>query len=230
MFFEIRAHDLSIPIKNVSASAMIQPRNKRSALLSTSSPTQQKPLLTTKPSASVLKPSPGAVKNLRTSKTSQKLVVLPSAPQTKPLPEEDEPHGYETDAGVIKERKNEGERMNKEERKKAGFQRLTAYCVAESFNMKLLASFLRREHNVVPRVFDDALYAVSRHEFIIICVQTRLNGRKDVPSAALAGVQPSHESTVLCIRDLFRRNGSNVSTVRGGGVGLSRDIFHIRPR
>ena len=107
---------------------------------------------------------PGAVKNLRTSKTSQKLVLLPSAPQTKPFPEEDEPHGYETDAGVIKERKNEGERMSKDQRKRAGFNRLTAYCVAESFNMKLLASFLRREHNVVPRAFDGALYTVSRHD------------------------------------------------------------------
>ena len=103
------------------------------------------------------------VKNQRTSKTSQKLVVLPSAPQTKALPDEDERHGYETDAGIIKERKNEGERMNKEDRKKAGFQRLTAYCVAQGFNMKLLATFLRREHNVVPRVFDDALYTVGRN-------------------------------------------------------------------
>lgn len=147
---------------------MIQPRNKRAPLLSTSPSTQQKPLLTRKPSVSGLKPSPGAVKNQRTSKTSQKLVVLPSAPQTKPIPEEDEPHGYETDAGVIRERKNEGERMNKEERKKAGFKRLTAYCVAQSFNMKLLASFLRREHNVVPRVFDDALYTVSRYDFFLL--------------------------------------------------------------
>lgn len=113
------------------------------------------------------KPSPGAVKNQRTSKTSQKLVVLPLAPQTKPLPEEGD-HGYETDAGIIKERKSEGERMGKEQRQKAGFNRLTAYCVAESFNMKLLASFLRREHNVVPRVFDNALYTVSRHSFVVL--------------------------------------------------------------
>ena len=152
---------------------MIQPRNKRPSLLSTPSSTQQKPLLARRPSVSGLKPSPSAVKNLRTSKTSQKLVVLPSAPQTKPLPEEDEPHGYETDAGVIKERKSEGERMSKEQRKRAGFRRLTAYCVAGGFNMKLLATFLRREHNVVPRVFDDALYTVSRHD-IFACVQTHL--------------------------------------------------------
>ena len=148
---------------------MIQQLNKRPSLLPTPSSTQQKPALAKGPSVSGLKPSLGAVKNQRTSKTSQKLVVLPSAPQTKPLPEEED-HGYETDAGIIKERKNEGERMGKEQRKKAGFNRLTAYCVAESFNMRLLASFLRREHNVVPRVFDNALYTVSRHNLFALRV------------------------------------------------------------
>ena len=169
--------DSSISIRNVSvASAMIQQRNKRPSLLSTPPSTQQKPLLTRRSSASGLKPSLGAVKNRRTSKTSQKLVVLPSAPQTKPLPEEDD-HGYETDAGIIKERKSEGERMGKEQRKKAGFNRLTAYCVAESFNMKLLASFLRREHNVVPRVFDNALYTVGRHNPVSLRAQTYLKSK-----------------------------------------------------
>lgn len=107
-------------------------------------------------------------KTQRTSKTSQKLVVLPSAPQTKPLREDaaaedldtHEYHGYETDGGV-REHKSAGERMSREERKQAGFKRITAYCIAEGFKMKLLASFLHREHNVVPRVFDEALYAVS---------------------------------------------------------------------
>ncbi|KAK7463008.1 Sad1-interacting factor 3 [Stygiomarasmius scandens] len=50
--------------------------------------------------------------------------------------------------------------MNKEQRKKAGFKRITAYCVAESFKMKLLTGFLKREHNVAPRVFDEALYVM----------------------------------------------------------------------
>lgn len=108
--------------------------------------------------------SQGVPKAQRTSKTSQKLVVLPSAPQTKPLnadPGEDLTLGYETDAGVtVREYKSEGERMSKEQRKRAGYKRLTAYCVAEEFRMKLLASFLKREHNVHPRVFDEALYAV----------------------------------------------------------------------
>ncbi|KAG6831419.1 hypothetical protein H0H87_005240, partial [Tephrocybe sp. NHM501043] len=95
----------------------------------------------------------------RTSKTSQKLVVLPSAPQTRPLLVDEElTLGYETDG--VREFKNQAERMTKQQREEAGFKRITAYCVAESFRTKLLASFLKREHNVAPRVFDEALYVV----------------------------------------------------------------------
>ncbi|KAF9010002.1 hypothetical protein BDQ17DRAFT_1347330 [Cyathus striatus] len=104
---------------------------------------------------------PGAPKTQRTSKTSQKLVVLPSDPQTRPLVsyiDEDLTLG-ETVEGV-REYKSQAERMTKEQRKQAGFKRITAYCVAESFNMKLLTSFLKREHNVHPRVFDEALYVM----------------------------------------------------------------------
>ncbi|KAF5357178.1 hypothetical protein D9756_006608 [Leucocoprinus leucothites] len=103
-----------------------------------------------------------APKTQRTSKTTHKLVVLPSAPQTRPLlpsDEEDLTLGVVTDGG-IREYKSEAERMTKEQRKQAGFKRLAAYCVAESFKMKLLASFLKREHNVAPRIFDEALYAM----------------------------------------------------------------------
>ena len=103
-----------------------------------------------------------APKTQRTSKTTQKLVVLPSAPQTRPLAptdEEDLTLGVEADGGV-REYKSEAERMTKEQRKQAGFKRLTAYCVAESFQMKLLTPFLKREHNVAPRIFDEAMYAV----------------------------------------------------------------------
>jgi uncharacterized Rmd1/YagE family protein len=51
--------------------------------------------------------------------------------------------------------------MNKEQRQRAGFKRITAYCIAEECKMKLLISFLKREHNVSPRVFDEAVYVVS---------------------------------------------------------------------
>jgi len=103
-------------------------------------------------------------KTQRTSKTTQKLVVLPSAPQTRPLAvdlEDDLTLGHEI-AGGVREYKSEAERMSKDERKKAGFKRITAYCVAESLKMKLLSSFLKREHNVLPRVFDESVYVVRR--------------------------------------------------------------------
>lgn len=100
--------------------------------------------------------------------------MLPSAPQTKPLPlslEEEEEGEQEGDdvlrlrhderAGV-REYKSQEERMSKEERARSSsvFKRITAYCVAESLKTKLLASFLKREHNVAPRVYDEAMYVV----------------------------------------------------------------------
>jgi hypothetical protein len=101
----------------------------------------------------------------RSSKTHQKLVELPSDPQTRPLPtepgEDDGVHGYETDTGVrMREHKSPAERMTKTERRRAGCRRITAYWLADGFRMKLLANFLKREHNVVPRSFDEALYVV----------------------------------------------------------------------
>ncbi|KAF7308667.1 DUF155 domain-containing protein [Mycena chlorophos] len=104
----------------------------------------------------------GGPKAQRTSKTSQKLVVLPSAPQTKPLQDEDGEDlafGYETDTG-IREYKSAAERMTKDQRKRAGYKRITAYCVSEALNAKLLTAFLKREHNVAPRVYDEAIYVM----------------------------------------------------------------------
>lgn len=111
------------------------------------------------------RPNPAAgPKPQRTSKTTQKLVLLPTAPQTRPLPPSDEDerlmHGYETDGGV-RDIKSKGEQMSKDQRKKAGYKRITAFCVAEAFKMNLLGTFLKREHNVQPRVYDEATYVVS---------------------------------------------------------------------
>ena len=108
-------------------------------------------------------------KSQRSSKTTHKLVVLPSAPQTRPFltdVEDDLTLGPETDGGV-REYKSQAERMSKLQRKEAGYKRITAYCVAESFKMKLLSSFLKREHNVSPRAFDEALYVVSSPVIVV---------------------------------------------------------------
>lgn len=51
--------------------------------------------------------------------------------------------------------------MTKAQRSEARLPRLTAYATAESYRMKLLQAFLKREHGCgVVRVFDDAIYAV----------------------------------------------------------------------
>jgi hypothetical protein len=119
------------------------------------------PALTSPPTAGATKPAA----TQRTSKTHQRLVELPSDPQTRPHRvedgEDDAIHGYETDTGVrMREHKSATERMTKAERRRAGCRRITAYWLADGFRMKLLGNFLRREHNVIPRSFDEALYVV----------------------------------------------------------------------
>ena len=108
-------------------------------------------------------PNVAAPKISRTSKTSQRHVVLPSEPQTRPLPEEI-PEG----AIPAYDIRSEGERMSKKDRQTAGYSRMTAYSVAEGIRMKHLSAFLKREHAVLPRVFDEAIYVVR--ECVLICV------------------------------------------------------------
>jgi uncharacterized Rmd1/YagE family protein len=62
--------------------------------------------------------------------------------------------------------------MSKEERERHGYNRLTAYSVAEGYRAKAVAPFLKREHGVKPRVFDEAMYAVS---FRILDPSTNVN-------------------------------------------------------
>ncbi|OJT14027.1 Sporulation protein RMD8 [Trametes pubescens] len=153
--------------------------------------------LTRRPSVTgvaLTNPVTGGAKAQRTSKTTQKLVVLPSAPQTKPIPlEADEDAeqllGYETDQGV-REHKSAGERMSKQEREKAGFGRITAYCIAEGFKMKLLASFLKREHNVKPRVYDEAMY-VMYHLPLLPGYGPGSNIRSSAPAVTPGNEDPS---------------------------------------
>ncbi|KAF7977321.1 hypothetical protein HWV62_4091 [Athelia sp. TMB] len=174
----------------------------------------------------------------RTSKTSQKLVVLPSAPQTKPLREdlpdgESDTHdyhaGYETDGGV-REHKSAGERMSKADRKKAGFKRITAYCVAEGFKMKQLANFLHREHNVLPRVFDEALYVMYHlpllpgygpNSNIRSSVPSHIPGRKSLLSRLSEAEENGYQDTYFAapdirsptsVRDGYMSSGSPVQT------------------
>ncbi|OCF54552.1 cytoplasmic protein [Kwoniella mangroviensis CBS 10435] len=113
----------------------------------------------------------------RTSKTTERHVLLPEDPQLAPLPKS--PMGSQvnllssappraapststrfTSIGTGDER-SDAEKMTKREREENKLPRLTAYATAEGYRLKLLQAFLKREHGVgVVRVFDDCVYAV----------------------------------------------------------------------
>ncbi|EGW30097.1 nuclear division protein [Spathaspora passalidarum NRRL Y-27907] len=124
----------------------------------------------------------------RTSKTSQKLVLIPEQQQQQqqqqqqhhlhhhnnhnhphrpgsispplqptvstssspPLP----PTSPELQPQITRSR---AELMDKDARAQE-FSRMTAYFICESFNLKAVAKFLRENHEVKPRVYDEALY------------------------------------------------------------------------
>lgn len=118
----------------------------------------------------------------RTSKSAKKLVFLPEDVQSQPLPaaaaraaalaaqsgmsapayqHRPRPHQAGSSSGGGEEGgRSEAELMNKEERERSGLGRLTAYATAESYRLRTLAAFLKREHNAEVRQFDEALYAV----------------------------------------------------------------------
>lgn len=162
----------------------------------------------------------------RTSKTTQKLVLLPSAPQTK-LIDDDNVLGYQTDAGVrMREYKSPPERMNKEQRERAGYKRITAYCVCEAMRTKLLASFLKREHNVQPRVFDEAMYVVSLST-TPICIA--FHDAVDVPSAPPSRLRSQPERALLRTLEHAGDQGPPFSTLRGGGERVPGHLFCVVP-
>ncbi|WVO15475.1 hypothetical protein L204_103133 [Cryptococcus depauperatus] len=113
----------------------------------------------------------------RTSKTTERHVLLPEDPQLAPFPKSPShpsslsstPPRRDSMSGPSRERqqhiyqdeRSDAERMNKREREGNNFPRLTAYATAEGYKLKLLQAFLKREHGVsVLRVYDDCVYAV----------------------------------------------------------------------
>ncbi|QLG74618.1 hypothetical protein HG535_0G05010 [Zygotorulaspora mrakii] len=89
----------------------------------------------------------------RTSKTSQKLVLIP----------EDASDGRESITGSFGKKKsttslkvhNDRSVSSRKEHKLA---RITAYNVAEGLNLKLMSKFLKTTHEVSPRLYDECLY------------------------------------------------------------------------
>ncbi|TID15768.1 hypothetical protein CANINC_004297 [Pichia inconspicua] len=90
----------------------------------------------------------------RTSKVTQKLVLIPENESNELLRRE-----KSTTENIFQEinTRTKAERMTKEQREHE-YPRVTAYLIAEGFNLKLTSKFLAKYHMVLPRLYDEVLY------------------------------------------------------------------------
>jgi uncharacterized Rmd1/YagE family protein len=83
----------------------------------------------------------------RTSKTSEKLVLIP----------EENREYVSSNGALVQTARSKAERMSKEKRGRR-LSRVTAYLVSDVFNLKETSKFLRETHDILPRVYDEVLY------------------------------------------------------------------------
>ncbi|ABN67252.2 nuclear division protein [Scheffersomyces stipitis CBS 6054] len=105
----------------------------------------------------------------RTSKTSQKLVLIPESQRyhtnSPPnLPPNSTSTSSQASAGAVVDvelqaqiERSRAEMMSKDARAQE-FSRMTAYFICEQFNLAGVSKFLRENHEVKPRMYDEALY------------------------------------------------------------------------
>ncbi|KAI1312595.1 hypothetical protein EDD11_002941 [Mortierella claussenii] len=133
-----------------------------------------------------ISPGPGTPKQkqvpLRTTKVSQKLVLLPE--EQEEVDDEDvdqvedpfaEPamDSFRTESGYRGRRRGlhgraptHSELLTKEQRSARGLARVVAYCTAEGYDIKRLSVYLKANHGVQPRLYDEALYAAYHFPLI----------------------------------------------------------------
>ncbi|EDK36315.2 hypothetical protein PGUG_00413 [Meyerozyma guilliermondii ATCC 6260] len=93
----------------------------------------------------------------RTSKTSQKLVLIPEQQRyTSPPP----PMALSSQISPELQtqiQRSRAELMSKEDRQHE-FNRMTAYYICEQFNIEAVSKFLAQNHEVKPRLYDESLF------------------------------------------------------------------------
>ncbi|EXJ83500.1 hypothetical protein A1O1_07123 [Capronia coronata CBS 617.96] len=102
----------------------------------------------------------------RSTKTSEKLVLLPEADE-----EEEEKEGFLSDADKGPPRDGEyhrkagkegvksyAERLPKSRRTENELPRVTAYCTAQGYKLQSAATFVRQRHGARAKLYDDSLY------------------------------------------------------------------------
>ncbi len=102
----------------------------------------------------------------RSTKTSEKLVLLPEAVEEedekgdfgldsdKGPPKDDEDFGKPGKEGV----KSYAERLPKARRTEKELPRVTAYCTAQAYKLQSVATFVRQRHGARAKLYDDCLY------------------------------------------------------------------------
>lgn len=100
----------------------------------------------------------------RTTKVSEKLVLLPETVEEKASDfDEDNDVAPTRDDEEIRRRSTGGksyaERLPKARRAEK-LARVTAYCTAEAYNMRATAAFVRMRHHARTKLYDDCLYTV----------------------------------------------------------------------
>ncbi|KAJ3577649.1 hypothetical protein NPX13_g2920 [Xylaria arbuscula] len=108
----------------------------------------------------------------RTTRISEKLVLLPETPDEPENDEDEERIQIEQEGRPLKDEerdvlrkrgglrgKSYAERLPKFERAEK-LARLTAYCTAQSYKMKSTSEFLRKKHDAKTKLYDDCLYTV----------------------------------------------------------------------
>lgn len=91
----------------------------------------------------------------RTSKITQKLVLIPENETGDSSTTQEK----STTDNIFQEvhTRTKAERLTKEQRENE-YPRVTAYLIAEGFNLKLTSKFLAKYHMVLPRLYDEVLY------------------------------------------------------------------------
>ncbi|KAK5121178.1 hypothetical protein LTR85_005662 [Meristemomyces frigidus] len=112
----------------------------------------------------------GAHLPARTSKTSEKLVLLPETTEEhaeKDGFEEEDESAPPSDEALSRRKqtgragKSEAERLPKSQRfADPQLARVTAYCTAQSYKLKTTAQFVRDQHGAKTKLYDDCLYCV----------------------------------------------------------------------
>lgn len=102
----------------------------------------------------------------RTTKMSERLVLIPEddSPEFKfrdqDYDTEEGPPKDDEDAEAVQAfpRMSYAERVPKEKRTEK-FPRVTAYCISDAVRLKNAAEYLRSQHKIKPRIYDEALFA-----------------------------------------------------------------------